>query len=67
MCLARAALESLSLTKEGLMVETGRGMVEYLVTGDIRDTWTQLRRYPHVNTLVSCLHHHSRCDTSEMS
>ena len=40
MCLARAALESLSLTKEGLMVEAGRGMVEYLVTGDIRDTWT---------------------------
>ena len=64
LCLARAGLESLALTGEGeeLMVGVGRGMVEYLVTGDIRETWGQLRRYHHVNTVVSCLNHHGRCD-----
>ena len=44
-CLARAAMESLALTREGegLMVGLGRGVLEFLVTGDIRDTWRQLR------------------------
>ena len=64
-CLARAAMESLALTSEGegLMVGVGRGLLEYMVTGDIRDTWRQLRRYPHVNTVVSCLYKHGKCDT----
>ena len=58
-------MESLALTREGegLMVGVGRGVLEYLVTGDIRDTWRQLRRYPHVNTVVSCLYKHGKCDT----
>ena len=63
-CLARAVVESLAVTRgeEELMVGVGRGVVEYLVTGDIRDTWGQLRRYPHVNTVASCLYHHGRCE-----
>ena len=65
MCLARAAMESLAHIREGegLMVGVGRVVLEYMVTGDIRDTWRQLRRYPHVNTVVSCLYKHSECDT----
>ena len=64
-CLAKAMVQSLAMNKEAgdVMVGVGRGVVEYLVTGDISGTWGLLRRHPYVITVVSCLHQHGKCET----
>ena len=61
-CIAQSALLGLQAEDEAAVVGlAGVGMVEYLVTGDMKRTWSGLGQRQHVSFLPSCLQSLSYC------
>ena len=56
------SLDSDQETDQKLMEGVVSGAREYLETGDIQETWGHLRRYPHVNTVLTCLKRAKNCN-----
>ena len=55
-CMLVALLQSMKEESRDMTEDLVSGTVEYLVTGDIADTWTRLRHVPHVSTAATCAH-----------
>ena len=61
-CIARSALLGFQAEDEVEVVEgAGLGLVEYLVTGNIKTSWAQLAQREHIAFLPSCLQSLSYC------
>ena len=61
-CIARSALLGFQAEDEVEVVErAGVGLVEYLVTGDIKTSWPLLADRDHISFLPSCLQSISYC------
>ena len=61
-CIARSALLGFQAEDEVEVVErAGVGLVEYLVTGDIKTSWPDLAHRDHISFLPSCLQSLSYC------
>ena len=60
-CMTVAMMQSMMEESRDMTGDLVSGMVEYLVTGDIADTWTQIRHTPHVNTAATCAHRFTTC------
>ena len=61
-CIARSALLGFQAEDEVEVVErAGVGLVEYLVTGDIKTSWAHLAHRDHIAFLPSCLQSLSYC------
>ena len=61
-CIARSALLGFQAEDEVEVVEgAGLGLVEYLVTGNIKTSWAELAQREHIAFLPSCLQSLSYC------
>ena len=55
-CMSVALLQSMKEKSRDMTGDLVSGTMEYLVTGDIADTWTRLRHVPHFSTAATCAH-----------
>ena len=55
------ALNERGVTEVELGSLVARGLAEYLSTGDISDTWKQLRSIKHVRMAAQCLKDYNNC------
>ena len=61
-CIARSALLGFQAEDEVEVVErAGLGLVEFLLTGDIKTSWSYLGHRDHISLLPSCLQSISYC------
>ena len=61
-CIAKSALLSFQAEDEAAVLGlAGVGTVEYLVTGDIKRSWSQLGQRVQLRSLPSCLQSLSYC------
>ena len=62
-----ALSDSLSQDDDGhydemeMLQMTGRGLVEVMMTGDMRNTWRDLRQVGFVDTAAHCLYSYTHC------
>ena len=63
-CISLTAMEALmeDTVREGeIMTRVSRGLAEYLSTGDITNTWRDLREISHVVTAEKCIRKFKTC------